>query len=78
MSISDPTPRTPNETPDPEKPVLAVIQHWHTKGKRYAVLVGVNEDDCSYRLDDDGSELSHDWDVIAWDYLPEFDTSEAK
>ena len=66
-----PVDRQPNETPIIDRPVLAIVQHWHTKGKRFAVLKGVNEDDHNWQTVDDGSELSHDWDVIAWDYLPE-------
>ena len=44
--------------------VLAVIQHWHTKGERFAMLRHVKEDDCSWRTADDNSELSYDWNVI--------------
>lgn len=66
-----PVNRQPNETPTVGRPVLAIVQHWHTKGKRFAVMKGVDEDDCSWRTVDDDSELSHDWNVIAWDYLPE-------
>ena len=44
--------------------VLAVIQHWHTKGERFAMLRYVEEDDCRWRTADDNSELSYDWNVI--------------
>lgn len=66
-----PIDRQPDETSIIGRPVLAIVQHWHTKGKRFAVLKGVNEDDHFWQTVDDGSELSHDWNVIAWDYLPE-------
>lgn len=29
-------------------------------------LVKVDEDDCAWRTADDRSEISYDWDVIAW------------
>lgn len=66
-----PVDRDINELPDIGRNVLAIVQHWHTKGKRFAVLKGVNEDYCNWRTVDDDSELSYDWNVIAWDYLPE-------
>lgn len=46
--------------------VLAVVQHFHTMGKRFYELVRVEEDDCSWRTADDNSELAHEWNVIAW------------
>jgi len=69
--LTMPTPRDRDETPLLGISVLAVVEHWHTKGKRFAVLKAVNESDCNYRTADDNSELSHDWAVIAWDYLPD-------
>lgn len=50
-------------------PVLAVLEHWKTKNKRYALLQAVNEDDCDWRLAYDNDELSYDWNVISWKYL---------
>lgn len=71
QSLPMPTSREPNETPIPGTEILAVIQHWQTKRKRFTTLKAVDEGDCSYRTTDDESELSHDWNVIAWDYLPQ-------
>jgi hypothetical protein len=51
--------------------VLAVVEHWNSKGQRYAVLYAVDEDDNDWRTADDDSELSHDWNVVSWIYLPE-------
>lgn len=51
-------------------PVLATIEHWYTKGKRYAILKRVKESDCNWRLTDDNSELSYDWNVVGWTILP--------
>jgi hypothetical protein len=48
--------------------VNATIEHWHTKGKRQAELIHVKEDDVSWRTADDNSELSYDWNVVAWVY----------
>lgn len=70
-TLAMPRARGADDTPEPGTTVLAVLQHWHTKNKRFAVLKSVDEDDCSYRTADDNSELSHDWNVIAWDRLPE-------
>lgn len=64
-------------SPPIEKPerlnttVLAVVEHWNSKGQRYAVLYAVDDDDCDWRTTDDDSELSHDWNVVSWIYLPE-------
>jgi hypothetical protein len=68
-----PIDRDINELPDIGRNVLVIVQHWHTKGKRFAVLKAVDEDDHNWQTVDDGSELSHDWNVIAWDYLPELE-----
>jgi hypothetical protein len=57
--------------PIPGKCVLAIVEHWKTKNRRYAVLYASDEDDCNYRTADDNSELSYDWSVVSWDYLPE-------
>ena len=65
-----PTIRSVNDGPLTGRNVLAIVEHFHTKGQRYAVLYSVKEDDLNWRTVDDNSELSHDWDVIAWDYLP--------
>jgi hypothetical protein len=51
--------------------VVAVVRHFHTKGTRTVTLKYVAEDDCNWRTADDGSELSHDWDVVKWADLPE-------
>ena len=69
--MPSPIDRQPNETPIIDRPVLAIVQHWYTKGKRFAVLKGVDAADHDWQTVDDGSELSNDWNVIAWDYLPE-------
>lgn len=50
------------------RPVLAIVQHWNTKGQRYAVLKAVGESDHNWQTVDDGSELSHDWNAISWIY----------
>lgn len=60
---------TKEEKPPYEKHVLAVIQHWYTEGKRYAILKRVNESDCEWRVTDDNSELSYFWNVIGWTLL---------
>ena len=58
------------EMPIVNIPVIATVQHFHTKGKRTAMLIAVDEDDVGWRTCDDDSELSYDWDVIAWEYAP--------
>ena len=60
------TPKGKEELAAPGLPVLCKIQHWYTKGEREYLLVRVLEDDCSWRTADDNSELSHDWNVVAW------------
>ena len=51
--------------PRPDIKINAVLEHWHTKGRRETILLTVDEDDVSYRFED-GAELSYDWDVIEW------------
>lgn len=53
--------------PDYGIKVLAKVQHWFTKNIKDAVLVRVDEDDLDWRFVDDHSELSYDWNVIAWE-----------
>lgn len=55
--------------PKPGTKVIALLEHWHTKGKRKAELIRVNEDDCAWRTVDDRSEISYDWNVIHWEVL---------
>jgi hypothetical protein len=55
-------------------PILAIVEHFHTKGRRYAILNRVNEDDVIWRTCDDNSELSYDWNVIYWSILPNIKT----
>ena len=64
---------TKNQLPDVGSAVLAIVQHCTTKKRKYVVLRYVDEDDCSWRVDDIRymAKLAHDWDVIAWGYLPE-------
>ena len=69
MKIPMPITRDNRDLPRLNEPLLAVVQHWKTYGKKFAILKRVN--DCDYRTVDDDSELSHDWVVVAWEYLPE-------
>lgn len=48
--------------------VRARVRHCTTKSVVTVLLVHVSEDDVSWRTADDLSELSYDWDVIAWQY----------
>jgi hypothetical protein len=50
-------------------PVLAIIQHWYTKGCRYVMVKHVTTDDHDWVIADDDSELSRDWDVVCFAYL---------
>jgi hypothetical protein len=52
--------------PKDDKPVLAQLQHWYTKGIREAILIRVHEDDVAWRTADDNSEISYDWNVVRW------------
>lgn len=52
--------------PTPGMLVLCKIQHWYTKRIQEVDLVHVEEGDCSWRTADDLSELSFDYNVIAW------------
>lgn len=68
--MPEPRQRDKNDIAKTGRTILAIVQHWYTKNKRFAVLKSVGEFDCNYRIADDNSELSYDWNVIAWDYLP--------
>ena len=57
------------ELPEINRPVTATLQHRYTKGRRTAELIGVDEDDHFWRVCDGNCELSHDWDVISWEYI---------
>lgn len=46
--------------------VRAQVRHCTTKSVVAVLLVHVSEDDVSWRTADDLSELSYDWDVVAW------------
>lgn len=52
--------------PEAGQVVSAKIQHWRTKGIKECKLVYVNEDDCSWRTEDDLSELDYNWNVVVW------------
>ncbi|MCK5611206.1 hypothetical protein KAR91_55565 [Candidatus Pacearchaeota archaeon] len=53
------------EQPGFDIPVNVTLEHWHTKGRKEAVLQRVDADDHNWEFDG-GCELSHDWDVILW------------
>jgi len=57
--------------PETDEQVLCVLQHWYTKGKKTAVLFKVDEDDVDWRTADNNSEISYDWNVIAYMPIPE-------
>jgi hypothetical protein len=56
--------------PEPEKPVVAILQ-WSSGKQVPAIIKYGNWDDHSWRTVDDDSELSYSLDVIKWMYLPE-------
>lgn len=51
----------------PGMKIKAICEHWNTKSKKEVLLIAVDEDDQSYRFQDDNSELSYDWNVIEWE-----------
>ncbi len=60
--------------PEDGEAVLGCLHHWNTKINRKAVLIYVNESDCSWRIWGFGGynpELSHDYTVTHWMPLPE-------
>lgn len=57
------------EMPKVGKVVNATVEHWYTKGRQQVELVHVDEDDCDWRTADDNSELSFDWNVVAWEHV---------
>lgn len=50
--------------------VLAVLEHCGSGNKRYAVIVHIEADDYDWEFDN--QELSYDFDVLLWAYLPKF------
>ncbi len=50
------------------KPVNAIIEHFHTKTQKIVKLKRVKEDDCEWRFVDDNAELAYEWNVIKWKY----------
>ncbi len=46
--------------------MIAILQHWYTKGLRQTELKAVEESDCTFRTNDDNSEISYDWNVTHW------------
>lgn len=54
------------EMPPQGMPVNCQVQHCHSKEIIECELIHVVEDDCSWRIAADLSEVSYDWDVIAW------------
>ena len=55
-----------NELPKVGVPVFCQIQHCISKTIIEEELIYVIESDCSWKTADDHSELSYEWDVIAW------------
>lgn len=51
--------------------VLCRLKHCFSGNTQEHRLKSVDEDDCSWRTADDGSEIDYSWDVIEW-----FDPSE--
>lgn len=63
------TDKLPVPLPEFGKPVLAILRHCSTGNQQYAILRSVDGGDHDWVTCDDGSELSFNWDVIAWQYL---------
>ena len=59
------------QLPEYGKPVIAKIRHYHSYRLKQVDLVRVEEDDCVWRFTEDNCELSHEWEVIYWQYAPE-------
>ncbi len=57
--------------PEYNKDVCVILRHCGNHKKIKALLIRVNEDDCTWRTADDHTELSFDWDVKYWMPLPE-------
>ncbi|MBM5458684.1 hypothetical protein H8F21_14035 [Pseudomonas sp. P66] len=48
------------------KPVVCRLRHCTTGATLESRLIKVDESDCTWRVADDGYELSYDWDVVEW------------
>jgi hypothetical protein len=60
--------------PNVNTSVLCMVEHCATKNRKKLVLVYVEEDDCSWRVDDFGgclAKLSYDFNITHWMSLPE-------
>jgi len=58
----------PIKTPDYGEPVKAVIKHFEGWNVRVANMIAVDEDDCTWRFEEDNCELTNEWNVIYWEY----------
>lgn len=56
-------------SPEFDKPVIAMVQHFEGNRNVYSVLKHVDESDCDWRVVDDNSELSYSWNVIKYKYI---------
>jgi hypothetical protein len=59
----------PVELPEFNRPVRAIIKHFMKWATEEVVLKAVNEDDCSWRFEEDNCELANEWNVIYWEYI---------
>jgi hypothetical protein len=57
---------TADRMPVAEQTMLCRLKHCFTGNIVEERLVKVAEDDCSWRTADDRSEISYNWDVMAW------------
>ncbi len=70
-ALRDPWVSVEDGLPKHRQKVIAEIEHFHTHGKKYAVLFKVDESDCSWRTADDNSEIAYEWNVKKWMPIPE-------
>lgn len=63
-------PVTPETMPEHGEKVLARLKFFASETVRHYELIRVNEDDCTWRTVDDGSEVAYEWNVTHYMHIP--------
>ena len=65
--------KTEYKLPDAGDIFYACLKHCTTGKKVYACLERVKSNDYDFEIAWEHSQLSHDWDVIAWAEMPKYE-----
>ncbi|MGE8063893.1 hypothetical protein [Pseudomonas sp. NPDC089569] len=69
--------KSKDRIPNPGEEVLCRLKHVFSGSIKDHRLIHVDEDDCTWRTADDGSEIDYSWDVVEWEETTDMHNQES-